>query len=70
MLWWTRFTSLKCSMGRAYNIMGHSSHGDLRSVLKVLESFSNFYHQFVSMKGINTENLSPIPFLLQFLEMF
>ena len=32
--------------------------------------FSNFYHQFVSMKGIDTENFRPISFLLQFLEAF
>ena len=50
--------------------MGHSSQGHLRSVMKVLKSFSNCYHQFGSMKGINTENFSPISFLLQFLERF
>ena len=49
--------------------LGHSSQGHLRSVLKVLKAFSNFFHQFVSMKGINTENFSLIRFLLQFLEM-
>ena len=32
----------------------HSSQGHLRFVLTVLKPFSNFYHQFVSMKGINT----------------
>ena len=52
------------------NRMGHSSQGHLRSVLKVIKFFSNFYRQYVSMKGINTENFSPIPFLLQFLETF
>ena len=42
--------------------VGHSSQGHLRSVLKLLKSFSNFYHQSVSMKGINPENFRPIPF--------
>ena len=47
---------------------GHSSQGHLRSFLEVFKSFSNIY-QFVSMKGINSENFSPIPFLLSFIEI-
>ena len=34
--------------------------------LKILKSFSNFCHQFVSMKGINPENFRPIPFYFNF----
>ena len=50
--------------------LGHSSQIQPRSDMKVLRSFSNFNHQFVSMKGSNPENFSSIPFLFQFLETF
>lgn len=37
------------------------------SLVEGVKSFSNFYHQYVSMKVINPENFSPTPFLRHFL---
>ena len=48
----------------------HSSQAHLGSIFKMLKPFPNFCYQFLSTKGISPESLSPIPFLLQFLEAF
>ena len=44
------------------NKKGHSSQIQLGSVVKMFKFFSNFYYQFVFMKGINPENFGPFTF--------
>ena len=47
--------------------LGHSNQVLPSVSLEGVKSFSNFNHQYVSMKVINRENFSPTLFLLQFL---